>query len=108
LRARIGIDVGGTFTKAVLLDGESGRLFRKVTVPTTHDADTGVARGVVQAFRHVLTDSDVSPGDVELVVLSTTQAVNALLEGDVAYRGGRSCLGQGGGAAAGNQAHAHG
>mgnify|MGYP001212186811 FL=1 len=87
MRARIGIDVGGTFTKAVLLDGESGRLFRKVTVPTTHDADTGVARGVVQAFRHVLTDSDVSPGDVELVVLSTTQAVNALLEGDVATVG---------------------
>ncbi len=85
--ARIGIDVGGTFTKAVLLEGDSGKLLRKVTVATTHDADTGVARGVVQAFRRVLAEGEVSPKEIELVVLSTTQAVNALLEGDVATVG---------------------
>lgn len=81
---RIGIDVGGTFTKAVIVDAESGGLVGKAAVLTTHRAPEGVARGAVEAFRTVLQQTGVPASSVQLVVLSTTQAVNALLEGDVA------------------------
>lgn len=80
---RIGVDVGGTFTKAAMVDGGSGQLIAKAAVPTTHCAAAGVAEGVVRSFRQVLARATVLPSQVELVVLSTTQAVNALLEGDV-------------------------
>lgn len=83
MRVRIGIDVGGTFTKAVAVDSASGELVGKVTVPTTHEAREGVARGLVDAFEALLRTTGLVPAQVDLVVLSTTQAVNALLEGDV-------------------------
>lgn len=81
---RVGIDVGGTFTKAVAVESASGALVGKVTVPTTHHAPEGVARGLVEAFSALLQRTGIDVGSIELVVLSTTQAVNALLEGDVA------------------------
>ncbi len=81
---RIGIDVGGTFTKAAVVDTITGELMGKATVPTSHHAREGVAHGVVDVFREGLARAGVGTGLVELVVLSTTQAVNALLEGDVA------------------------
>ncbi len=80
---RIGIDVGGTFTKAAVVDTTTGELLGKAAVPTSHHAPEGVAQGVVEAFREVLSRAGVGTRLVELVVLSTTQAVNALLEGDV-------------------------
>jgi N-methylhydantoinase A len=87
---RVGIDVGGTFTKAVAIESASGALVGKVTVPTTHHAPEGVARGLVEAFSSLLQRTGIAVGRIELVVLSTTQAVNALLEGDVAPVGGRT------------------
>ncbi len=81
---RVGIDVGGTFTKAVAIESASGALVGKVTVPTTHHAAEGVARGLVEAFRSLVQRTGIDVESIELVVLSTTQAVNALLEGDVA------------------------
>jgi hypothetical protein len=44
----------------------------------------GVAAGVVEVFRRVLEGSQVAPEDVVFLAHSTTQATNALLEGDVA------------------------
>ena len=35
-RVRIGVDVGGTFTKSVAIDMDTGRIIGKVTVPTLH------------------------------------------------------------------------
>jgi N-methylhydantoinase A len=84
---RIGIDVGGTFTKAVLLDNESHEIIGQVVVPTTHRADAGVAAGVIDAFRRALGAAGVTAGDVVFIAHSTTQATNALLEGDVARVG---------------------
>ena len=84
---RIGIDVGGTFTKAVLLDNDSHEIIDQVVVPTTHGAEAGVAEGVIDAFRRALGAAGVTAGDVVFIAHSTTQATNALLEGDVARVG---------------------
>jgi N-methylhydantoinase A len=80
-RLRVGIDVGGTFTKAVAVCPATRELRAHAAVPTTHAHDQGVAQGVADALRSLLTRID---GDsIELVAFSTTQAMNALLEGDV-------------------------
>src|SRR5689334_16043618 len=84
---RIGIDVGGTFTKAVLVDNATHEVAGRYSVLTTHADERGVARGVVEVFRNVLERSGVDPGDVVFLAHSTTQATNALLEGDVASVG---------------------
>ncbi len=84
---RIGIDVGGTFTKAVLIDNASFVVVDRYSVMTTHGDARGVAAGVVEVFRNVLERSQVDPKDVVFLAHSTTQATNALLEGDVATVG---------------------
>src|SRR3990172_3015565 len=84
---RIGIDVGGTFTKAVLIDNTTFELVGRFSVMTTHGDPRGVAKGVIEVFRNVLERSGVDPGDVVFLAHSTTQATNALLEGDVSSVG---------------------
>ena len=81
---RIGIDVGGTFTKAVLIDNATREVVGRHSVLTTHAHASGVAAGVVEVFRQVLANSGVAPEDVVFLAHCTTQATNALLEGDVA------------------------
>lgn len=81
---RIGIDVGGTFTKAVLVDNRTREVVGRYSVLTTHAHARGVAAGVVEVFQNVLGQSGVAPEEVVFLAHSTTQATNALLEGDVA------------------------
>ena len=57
---RIGIDVGGTFTKAVLVDDDSHAIVGRYSTLTTHADPRGVAAGVVEVFRRVL-EGDVAP-----------------------------------------------
>lgn len=93
---RLGVDVGGTFTKAVAVENnvDSFSLLAQAVVPTTHDAPEGVALGIVQALTGLLENPDVLVAQVSLVAHSTTQAVNSLLEGDTATVG---IVGMGGG-----------
>ena len=91
---RIGIDVGGTFTKAVLIDNATRAVVGRFSVPTTHSHARGVASGVVEVFRTVLAQSGVAPEEVVFIAHSTTQATNALLEGDVATVGVLGMSGQ--------------
>ncbi len=81
---RIGIDVGGTHTKAVAIDNATNDVVAKASVKTTHDDPSGVAKGVVECFRLCLEKNNINPADIVFIAHSTTQATNALLEGDVA------------------------
>lgn len=84
---RMGIDVGGTHTKAVAIDNATHEIIGKSSVKTTHDDPRGVAAGVVKSFENCLKENEISPDDVVFVAHSTTQATNALIEGDVATVG---------------------
>ena len=95
-KLRLGIDVGGTFTDVVAVDAVTRELVASVKVPTTHDAEDGVAAGIVAGIEKLLAQSHVAPGDVAFIAHSTTQATNALLEGDVARVGVIGLLGRSG------------
>ena len=86
-RFRVGIDVGGTFTDVVVVDNDSREVVSQLKVPTTHSAAEGVARGIINAIERALGELGVSPDEVVFIAHSTTQATNALLEGDVAKVG---------------------
>jgi N-methylhydantoinase A len=86
-RIRVGIDVGGTFTKAVAIDVKTGSLLAKSTVPTTHSADKGVSEGIVSALTKIIDETGIGVNDIELISHSTTQAINALLESDTSKVG---------------------
>ncbi|RBM17191.1 hydantoinase [Prauserella sp. PE36] len=83
-RIRVGIDVGGTFTDAVAIDSATLELVAQVKVPTSHHHADGVAHGIVEALNRLLKDVGCTPEDVAFLAHGTTQATNALLEGDVA------------------------
>ena len=93
-RVRIGMDVGGTFTKGVALDVRTGRVLAASTVPTTHASERGVSEGIVDALGRIMQSSGIRAGDIDLVSHSTTQAINALLESD-AHKVGIIAMGVG-------------
>lgn len=81
---RMGIDVGGTYTKCVAMDNETHEIIGKYEIKTTHDDKDGVAAGVVKSFQMCMEQNGIAPEDVAFVAHSTTQATNAFIEGDVA------------------------
>src|SRR5690606_26819389 len=84
---RIGIDVGGTFTDAVAVSAATFELLGQVKVPTSHDHPDGGAHSIITALERLLKEVGVDAGDVGFLAHGTTQATNALLEGDVATIG---------------------
>jgi N-methylhydantoinase A len=79
----LGVDVGGTFTDAVLASPD-GRLHTAKTPTTPADESLGVLRAIELA----LAAAGASEGDVESFAHGTTVTTNALLEG----RGARTAL----------------
>ena len=71
---RIGIDVGGTNTDAVLMDGLDVLGWRKT--PTTPDVGTGIIR----VLRDLLGETKVAAADIRAVMIGTTQFTNAIVE----------------------------
>ena len=78
----LGVDVGGTFTDAALLDGDR---LRTAKVPSTPDDQS---RGVIAAIEQVLDRASAGPGDVEGFTHGMTVGTNALLE----EKGARTAL----------------
>ena len=74
----LGVDVGGTFTDAVVAAG--GRLVTAKAPSTPEDQ----SEGVLAAVRAALERADASAGEVRAFAHGTTVATNALLEGDAA------------------------
>jgi N-methylhydantoinase A len=87
MKVRIGIDVGGTFTDVVVINNETHELVGQLKLPTSHSAHEGVALGIVSALEEVMRKFALHADDVSFIAHSTTQATNALLEGDVAEVG---------------------
>lgn len=83
-KVRIGIDVGGTFTDAVILDDSTAQIIAKEKIPTTHHHKDGVARGIIEIINKILRENNILPEDVSFIAHGTTQSTNAMLEGDVA------------------------
>jgi N-methylhydantoinase A len=71
---RVGIDTGGTFTDAVLVDDGDVVTAKK---PTTDD----LISGVLSAFEAVCDAADCTPADVDAFSHGHTVATNALIEG---------------------------
>ncbi len=71
---RLGIDTGGTYTDAVLMDAEAGVVRAAKALTTKHDLTLGVREAVARALGE-------APPPISLVGLSTTLATNALVEG---------------------------
>src|SRR3954453_2099052 len=72
----LGVDVGGTFTDAVLVVGD--RLHTAKAPSTPRDQ----SEGVLDAVRAALDAAGATPGDVEIFAHGMTVATNALLEGN--------------------------
>jgi N-methylhydantoinase A/oxoprolinase/acetone carboxylase beta subunit len=72
--ARLGIDVGGTNTDAVIMVGDE--VIAAVKRLTTRD----VGDGVINAVRAVLDAASVRPADLSSVMVGTTQFINAFVQ----------------------------
>ncbi len=81
----LGVDTGGTYTDAVILDEAADAVIGKAKSLTTR-AD--LALGIGRAVDAALAGAGVQPAQIAMVSLSTTLATNALVEG----QGGRVAL----------------
>lgn len=71
---RIGVDVGGTNTDAVLMDGS--KVVAAIKKPTTLD----VSSGIVLAVRDILGSSGADPSRIRAIMIGTTHFTNAFVE----------------------------
>ncbi len=71
---RIGVDVGGTNTDAVLMDGTN--VVSSTKTPTT----ANVSEGIAKALRAVIADSGIDTSAIDGVMIGTTHFTNAVVE----------------------------
>jgi len=79
----VGIDTGGTFTDLVLIDWASGAYHYHKLPTTTADPSRAILDGIAQ----VIEQAGATKRKVEFLVLGTTLATNAVLEGKWARTG---------------------
>ena len=82
-RYRLGIDIGGTFTDATLINENTGEIHVGKVPSTPEDPSVGFMNATDRMLREVA----VSPDEVEYVVHGTTVATNAIIEKKVAPTG---------------------
>src|SRR4051794_15539118 len=82
MQARLGVDIGGTFTDVALETG--GRRF-SAKILTTPEAPE---RAVIDAMRTVLGEAGLAPADLSIIIHRTTPATNAITE----RKGARTAL----------------
>src|SRR4051794_12603836 len=82
MEARLGVDIGGTFTDVAL---EAGGERYSAKILTTPEAPE---RAVIDAIRAGLREAGVSPADLSIIIHGTTLATNAIIE----RKGARTAL----------------
>ncbi len=73
----IGIDTGGTYTDAVLLDAQNNKIIATAKEPTSHH-DLAISTG--KALETLLQKANIDTKDISRLALSTTLATNAVIE----------------------------
>ena len=73
----LGVDTGGTYTDAVLIEDEKDVIASAKSLTTREDLAIGIGR----AIEAVLAESQVNTSEIGMASLSTTLATNALVEG---------------------------
>lgn len=71
---RLGIDVGGTNTDAVLVKGE------QILASTKQSTSDDIASGIVAAIEQVIAQANIGCSDITAVMIGTTQFTNAFVE----------------------------
>ena len=82
VEARLGVDIGGTFTDVALEAGKRQFSAKILTTPEMPE------RAVIEAIRVVLREARLRPSDLSLIIHGTTLATNALIE----RKGARTAL----------------
>src|SRR5436190_2728291 len=80
---RLGIDIGGTFTDATLINENTGETRISKVSSTPHDPSVAF----LNVSERILREALVAPRDVRYVVHGTTMATNAIIENKIARTG---------------------
>ncbi len=72
--ARLGVDIGGTFTDVALEQGERRWSAKILTTPEAPE------RAVIEVIHRVLGEAGLAPADLSIIIHGTTLATNALIE----------------------------
>jgi len=81
---RIGVDVGGTNTDAVILDPRASNSPKRgvVALKKTPTTSPNVTDGIETAVRSVLEQSQIPPDQIACLTIGTTHFINAIVEHD--------------------------
>ncbi len=82
-RYRLGIDIGGTFTDAIVIDEDSGGVQIAKVLTTPEDPSAGF----VEASQRIREQTGAAPEEIGHLVHATTVATNAIIEGKAAPTG---------------------
>jgi N-methylhydantoinase A len=73
---RLGIDIGGTFTDAILISERTGRVWSEKVLTTPHDPSEGFMEVVERLIAHSAIDKE----SIQSLIHATTVATNAVIE----------------------------